>query len=357
MRILTLRGRSRPAGLALLRASMLLLLAACAGGGVPSAAPARPPGAAVSPAGEAVPPPLRLVVSWSQPGGGQSGIWMAYEAGLFHEQGLDVELTHIPNTSRVIQAMVAGEVQLAPLDVAATLQASLGGAELALYFGALNRLVYSVMAQPEITEPQLLRGKTVGITRIGSATHTATLLALERWGLVPDRDVALRQLGEVNAVLAGLEAKQVDAGVISPPRSTLARRAGYRELLNLATDGPDYPSLAIGGPRSWATANAEAMRRFARAYVLGIQRLKQDKPWAIEVYRKYLGLDDPVVLDDTYELFSQLFPLPPYVSEAGLARLLADLAEDEPRLAGRQPSEWIDARYLREVEAAGAGHP
>jgi ABC-type nitrate/sulfonate/bicarbonate transport system substrate-binding protein len=280
---------------------------------------------------------------------------MPYEAGIFREQGLDVELVHIPNSSRVIQSMIAGEVHLAPLDPASSIHANLGGADIALYFAALNRPVYSVVAQPGITDPQALRGKTIGITRIGSATHSATLLALERWRLVPDQDVALRQLGEVNAVLAALEARQVDAGVISPPRSTLARQAGFSELLNLGTDGPEYPSLAIGGPRAWATANEEAMRRFARAYVLGIQRFKADKPWAMGVYRKYLEIDDPAILDATYDQFSRIFEPIPYVSEAGLGRLIADLAEEEPRLKDRQAAEWLDSRYLREVEAAGVG--
>ena len=95
------------------------------------------------------------------------------------------------------------------------------------------------------------------------------------------------------------------------------------------------------------------MRRFARAYVQGIQRFKTDKPWAIEVYRKYLRVDDPQVLDDTYVQFSTYFPSVPYVSEAGAARLLADLADEDPRLAGRQASEWIDSRYVRELESSG----
>ena len=55
--------------------------------------------------------------------------------------------------------------------------------------------------------------------------------------------------------------------------------------------------------------------------------------------------------------FSRLFEPIPYVSEAGMARVLADLAADDPRLAGRQASEWLDASYLRELEAAGFGQP
>lgn len=43
----------------------------------------------------------------------------------------------------------------------------------------------------------------------------------------------------------------------------------------------------------------------------------------------------------------------PYVSEDGIRRLLVDLVSEDPRLAGRQPAEFIDSRYLREVEASG----
>ena len=296
---------------------------------------------------------MKMVVSWSQPGGGQMGMWMPYEAGLFAEQGLDVELTHVSNTSRIIQAMVAGEIHMAPLDPAASIQANLGGADVALYFAALNRQVYSVMTQPGITSPDELRGKTIGITRIGSSTHSALLLALDRWKLEPDHDVALRQLGDVTAVLVGLQARQVDAAVISPPRSAIARREGFRELVDLGLDGPEYPSLAVGGSRGWVAAHEEAMRRFARAYVLGIQRFKQDRATSLEVFRKYLDTDEPALLDDMYERFSQIMPLPPYISETGVARLLAELSAEDPRVAGRQPSEWIDTRYVRELETSG----
>src|SRR5581483_5097408 len=364
--IVSATGHHRRCGAAIL-AALAVLLAACGGSGsmpapagapgavsVPGgAAPATAGAAAAAPTATARSTPLKMVVSWSQPGGGQMGVWLPYEAGLFAEQGLDVELTHVSNTSRIIQAIVAGEIHMAPLDPAASVQADLGGADVALYFSALNRMVFSVLSQPSITDPQELRGKTIGITRIGSSTHSALLLALDRWGLEPDRDVALRQLGEVTAVLVGLQARQVDAAVISPPRSAIARREGFRELVDLGLDGPEYPSLAIGGSRAWVAANDEAMRRFARAYLRGIQRFKQDKATSLEVFRKYLDTDEPALLDDMYERFSQMFNYPPYISESGMARLLAELAADDPRLAGRQPSEWVDARYVRELEASG----
>jgi ABC-type nitrate/sulfonate/bicarbonate transport system substrate-binding protein len=322
----------------------------------PASAPAGAPPAASSPAAAAAttpPQPVRLTVNWTAVSGSQSGLWMTYEAGLFQEQALDVELVNIASTSRAIQAMVAGEVQMGSLDPAATVEASLNGADLSLLLASVNRLVFSIMTQPTIRQPEELRGKTLGITRIGSSTHTAALVALQMWGLKPDEDVSLRQLQEVPAILAGMQAGQVDAGAVSPPTNARARQAGYNEMINLATQGPEYPSVAVGGPRAWIDGNQEAVRRFARAYVQGIQRFKSDKPWAIEVYRKYLKVDDPAVLDDTYNQFSSYIPLPPYVSEEGMARLLEDLAHEEPRLVGRKPSEWIDSRYVRELEQSG----
>jgi hypothetical protein len=77
----------------------------------------------------------------------------------------------------------------------------------------------------------------------------------------------------------------------------------------------------------------------------------------MDVYRKYMEIDDPTILDDIYEQFSRMFEPYHYVSEAGLAQLLGEMAEEDPRLAGRQASEWIDARFVREVEAAGFGRP
>jgi NitT/TauT family transport system substrate-binding protein len=363
------RGRLGPAvsGLALL--VLLALLAACASSGTPPPAkPAAPAAPAAGSAGQAgagatqsgaaaaptaAPAPLRLVLNSSAINGAQSALWAAYEAGYYREQGLDVELTAVNNTSRVLQAMLAGEIHLGTIDPAAAVQASLEGADFVMLFAAANRLIFSVLSQPSIQQPEALRGKVVGITRLGSAAHTAGKVALKGWGLSAERDVSLLQLGEASAILAGLEARQVDAGVMSAPTSSVARMAGFTELINLNTQGPEYPSVGMGGPRAWVAANEEAVRRFGRAYVQGIHRFKTDKPFALEMYRKYAKLEDPRLLDDTYEQFSASFADAPYVSEVGLAAMLEDLVGEDPRLAGRQAGEWIDARFVRELEASG----
>jgi NitT/TauT family transport system substrate-binding protein len=277
---------------------------------------------------------------------------MAYEGGYLEAQGLAVELTNVSPTSRVIPAMVAGEVHLSGMDPGASILASLEGLDMVLLATGTNRTNLAIIAQPTIRQPPDLRGKALGITRIGSSTHIAALLALDLWGLEPDRDVALRQIGEASALPAALEARQIDAAIVGIPSNILLRRAGFPELLNLAEYGPEYLGSVVAGLRPWVAANDEAVLRFARAYVQGRQRLLSDKPWALDVLRQYLQLDDPEALDAVYTQITSCCPPVPYISESGAARLIADLARDEPRLAGRQPSEWIDARFLHAAEAA-----
>jgi NitT/TauT family transport system substrate-binding protein len=278
---------------------------------------------------------------------------MAYEGGFGREQGLDLELTNVPNTARALQAAMQGELNLTMAEPATLIQVSISGVDAVLLFGSINRLSYWAMAQPSIRDPQALRGKALGITRIGSATHSAARVALQMWGLQPDTDVALRQLGENAALFAALEAGQIEAAMLAAPFNLRARQAGYHELVDLSVQGPDYVSLAIGGLRSWVTANEEAVRRYARAYAQGFHRFKTDKAWAIEVWRKYLRTDDEELLSEVYDGYAPHFPSVPYVSESGVARLLEDLVVEDARVQGRPPTDWVDSRYVRELESSG----
>ncbi|HLH26263.1 MAG TPA: ABC transporter substrate-binding protein [Chloroflexota bacterium] len=348
---------------ALLGLGLAVALAGCGpaapapSGSAPARQPAAPSGATASaPAASAPPtagPPIHLVANYAARGTGHSGMWLAYEGGYFREQGLDVELTNITSTSPSLQAMIAGQVQIAGLDPSSSIQATVNGADVALLFAGSNRPLHSMIVNPRITDPQVLRGKIMGITRLAGATYTAAVLALDQVGLQPDRDVALRQFGENSAILAALTSDQIDAGMLSLPHTVMAQRAGYQEMVNLGAAGIEYPTVVVGALRPWVAANEEAVRRFARAFVQGIHRFRTDKPWALDVYRQYLQIDDPDILEQAYAEYLRCCPPVPYVSEEGVARLLADLAADDPRFAGRQPTDFIESRYLREVEASG----
>ena len=285
--------------------------------------------------------------------GANGPLWTAYEEGYFKQLGLDVKLTNIASTSRAIAAVLAGEAQFTNTDPSTLVSADVAGGDMRLILGMTNRLVFSVMAQPTINSPSDLKGKTMGITRAGSSTYTAAQQALKIWHLQPDTDVTLVPLTEVPSILAGLQANQVEAGVVSPPTSIRAKSAGFKELINLATDGPDYPSVGVSTTASFIKSHPDTVRRFVRGYAMGLQRFKSDKQTAETDMNKYLSLDDPAILDQTWQDFSKYLADPPEIPEAGMQAVIADSSADEPKAQGTQPSDYMDLSFIKELEASG----
>ena len=167
--------------------------------------------------------PVRI--NWTAVTGAQSGMFMAQQEGLFKKHGLDVELIHIPSSSRGIQAILAGEIAFSFMDGSNAAQANLKGANLALVAGATNRQVFSLMAKSEFKRIADLRGKKIGITRVGSSTHTSALLRSRLRG-IEDADYQLLPLLEVPNIFTALAAGQIDAGVMSPPTNARAKQGG-----------------------------------------------------------------------------------------------------------------------------------
>ncbi len=294
----------------------------------------------------------KLRINWTAVSGAMSGVWVASEEGIFKKNGLDVELLHIPSSSRAIQTMLAGEVAFSPADVLNTVEANLKGADVVMIAGVTNRLIFSLMARPEIKKVADLKGKRIGITRLGSSTHTATLYVLNAAGLRPG-DYQILPLMEVPNILGALLAGQIDAGIVSPPTNSRGRKAGLGELANLAKDGPEYPSVALVTTRAYIKANEEITGRVVRSYAEAIHLFKTNRPIAMRVLQKYTQVTDPEILEDTYSQFKDSLESIPYVSRKGLETILAELAENEPKARQAKPEDFLDLRFVAHLEKEG----
>jgi ABC-type nitrate/sulfonate/bicarbonate transport system substrate-binding protein len=258
-------------------------------------------------------------------------------------------LIHIPSSSRGIQAILAGEIAFSFMDGSNAAQANLKGANLALVAGATNRQVFSLMAKPEFKRITDLRGKKIGITRVGSSTHTSALFALGSAGLRTN-DYQLLPLLEVPNIYTALAAGQIDAGVMSPPTNARAKRSGFLELMNVAKEGPEFVSVAVGTSRSYINANEDVVRRVVRAYADGVQMFKSNKAAALRMIQKQLKVSDPEIQEDTYTQFRDYLEYPPYVSRKGMEAVLAEIADKDPAAKKVKPEDFLEMRFVMELD-------
>jgi len=294
--------------------------------------------------------PVRI--NWTAVTGAQSGMFMAKQENLFKENGLDVELVHIPSSSRGIQSILAGEIAFSFMDGVNAAQANLKGANLALVAGATNRQVFSLMAKPEIKRIADLKGKKIGITRVGSSTHTSALFALNSAGLKPS-DYQILPLMEVPNIFTALSAGQIDAGVMSPPTNSRAKKAGFVELMNIAKEGPEFVSVAIGTSRTYIKANEDIVRRVVRAYAEGVQMFKSNKAAALKMIANQLKVKEPEIQEDTWNQFREYLEYPPYVSRKGMEAVLAEISD--PAAKSAKADDFIDMRFVAELDKKSGG--
>ncbi len=330
-----------------------VLVAACGGAAAPSTAPSKSAAASAAAtvaASATAGPPAKVTFNWTAVSGASSGLWTAYEAGYFKDQNLDVTLEHIASSSTAVAALLSKKIDFTHLDGEVDIDADLKGGNIRMVYGITNKLVFSVMTKASITKPADLKGKKLGITTTGSSTDTAARLALDMWGMKPT-DLTFIDLKEVPSIFTALTTGAVDAGVVSPPTNFKAKQAGFKELLNLATDGPQWPSVGIGTTEEYLKANPDIVKRVIMAYSKGVWRFKTDKAFALTVLAKYLDLKDQAVLEDTWTQFSKYLAEPPYV--LGMDNTLKEVAKTKPDVTKLKMSDLIDDSIVKQLDDSG----
>src|SRR5919109_2955535 len=226
--------------------------------------------------------PIRLNLGYSSISGSQAILRVIKDAGIFSKSGLDVSLVLIAGGSGMIQALIAGDLPVAVVSGEPAILARLQGADTVILGGLVNIIDFSIITAPEIKKPQELIGKKLAVSRFGSSTDFVIRYALEKWGLVPDRDVAILQTGSQPARLAALRSGAVNGTIVGPPADIIARKAGFNELatpeqLNLA-----YPNTSIVSTASNVARNEDLIRRTMRAIVEGIHFFKMQKEASVK---------------------------------------------------------------------------
>src|SRR5882724_12646530 len=259
-------------------------------------------------------------------------VYIMKELDLPRKYGLDVDVLFVPVSSRAIQAALAGEIQFITSGGVANINANVTGADFVGLTATLSTFVFKIIASPELKKPEQLRGKKVGISRLGGASDFSIRYALTRWGLVPDKDVAIIQVGGEQEEFLALQNKAIDAAVLSEPFATLAQRAGSTVLADLSQLGVPYSMHGFGARKSFIQANRDLVIRFMKAYLEGIYVFKTKKNVALNVLKKYTRLDDLSLVQVAYDEMSQrLIRRVPHPDREGIQTIIDQLAKTRPQ--------------------------
>lgn len=285
-----------------------------------------------------------------------AAVWIAEDKGLFKKYGIDPEVILIGGASAGgVSSLIAGDVQFLAGAGGAVVSAGLNGADVVMIASIVNRGVQRVMARSDIRKAEELRGKRIGITRLGAASHLVLLMMLRVWGMTA-ADVQTMQIGSSPAMMAALEKGGIDAAVLTEPTFFFAEDQGYRVLADLADMDIYYLHSMIDTTRGYIRTHRDVALRFLRGYIEGIAFFKNNRKESIEVLAKKLRTapSQTKYLERSHALYSSgYFENTPYVSLRGVNTLLEFLGKDNPKARTADPRSFIDNSLVKELDDAG----
>jgi ABC-type nitrate/sulfonate/bicarbonate transport system substrate-binding protein len=295
----------------------------------------------------------RLAIGYTAITGIKAGLWVAEEAKLFDKYNIETDLILITSGSKMVQAMIGGDLPFAAAAGNAAVDASLAGADLVMV-GALAKVpAFYIMALPEIKRIEDLRGKPVGVTRFGSSTDFTIRYLLRKHGINPERDVTMIQAGDLFAAAAMLKTKAIVAAPFSSPANLRAEESGARTLMNMGSAGVYFPHDAWMASRSFLNANEDLVRRFMKAYSEGVHKLFTDQALAKRAVQKYARSNDPKIINAVYQYAIDYVEKIPYNTREGVQEVLNQAALRNPKAKDAKPDSFFDDRFVKELEAQG----
>lgn len=301
----------------------------------------------------------RVRVGLSSISATSGAVWVAEEKGLFKKYGIDPEVIIIGGGGgRVVSSLIAGEIQFAVGGGDAVVRAKLKGADVVQIVSPLVTGLQRVMARPEIKSPVDLKGKRIGITRFGSASHLVLQLVMRKWGMAPE-DLAVLQVGSSPAMLASLDKGGIDAAVLTMPSFFVAEERGYRLLADLGEMELYYPQNTIESSRGYIGKQRAPTLSFVKGVVEGIAYFKKNKRPSLEVLRKKLRIQSEQEresrhLENSYELLAgKYYNEAPYPSMKSIETVLNFMAAEDPKIKGLDPKTFADESFVKELDQSG----
>jgi NitT/TauT family transport system substrate-binding protein len=295
----------------------------------------------------------KFVVAWSAVSALNSPFWIMNDAGLWKQEGLDIELVYIASSPTVARATLAGDIVLSGANSQVIVDVGLQGGDLVAIGAITNVVAFYVMAAPEVKTVNDLKGKVVGVTRFGASTDFGMRMLLSKYGLEPVKDVPFIQIGGMPELAAALSKKTVYAAPMSQPMVYVAQQAGMRMIANLAKEDIPFMHIGLTTSRKWVREHRPQAKAFVRAYGRALHFMHNRKEETRAIFAKYTKINDRGMLDGSIQYGYDFMEKIPLVKPQAFQVTLDQIARNNPKAKQAKPEQFFDNSLVQELVDEG----
>jgi len=285
--------------------------------------------------------------------GSSTVLQVAKDARIFEKHGIDATVIFISGSVRGIQSILAGEIPIGEGGGPGLASARLAGGDVVAIAGNVNVLPYYLVAHPSIKKPEELKGKIGGNHIAGTTAEFALKVGLKKIGLDPLKDVNLRVIGGSLERMVALQKGIVQFTVVTEAGKAQAEKLGYPTVVDMVALQIPFPQNGVYTSTKLIRENPDLVRRYMRAYTEAIYFYKTHKEDVFKIMRKYSRVDDRKFLEEAWDWHAKFMPEAPYPPAEGYQLVLQDMAEKNPKAAQANVKDYMDTRFIKELEDSG----
>jgi NitT/TauT family transport system substrate-binding protein len=341
-------------GLRVFAIAIAMVIVGGCGGGTGTPAAVTSPSAAAKTA-TPTPAPIKVRVAYGNVTPANLAPFYAKEKGVFLANGLDVDLSLIDGGGKAMAALLGNSVDIAQLGGTETMSAVAGGGEVEAVTLFVPVSPWVLMAPATYTGPNDLKGKVVGVASKGGSSEVAANQAIEKLGLKLT-DVSILSTGSVANLTAAMLAGQVYAGPGHPPDTAALFKAGYKVIMDLASQKVPAVENCTIVTKKYASEHKDIIQKYVDSLIQAIVAMKKDKAGTLPVMQKLLNVTDQDALSQTYDYYvTQIFPIYPELPMDVWTYSRDDLAKTNPAVKGLDLTKVIDNSFVQNAKDRKVG--
>jgi NitT/TauT family transport system substrate-binding protein len=279
-------------------------------------------------------------------------VFIANDKGFFERNGLKAEIIRINSEPTTYQALISGDIDATSGAPTGLVQSNIQGVGV-VSLGSWDNLVsYTIMTKEKIEDLSRLRGKKIGINRLGGKSSLVLRVMLEDAGLNTSKDITLLQLGGSQERLAALLRGGIDAAPVDFAFEPKMRQLGFHIV-------PGRKTPFMNGPITVTVASLKANRskwvRFVKAYLEATQYMTTNKDGSMEVLKSIIPGDEKETLNFAYEEMRARATVDLLPPDAAVDNLIKMMTYVDKRAATVDRSKLADYSILKELLQTRSG--
>jgi ABC-type nitrate/sulfonate/bicarbonate transport system substrate-binding protein len=278
-------------------------------------------------------------------------LFVAVHRGFFKDEGIDIELPRLV-PAMAHNALLAGEAHYHGLADSGLRLAARGLPVKAIFYGA-DRPMYYLVAQKDIRSVSELRGKRIGVSQFGGTSDLSARLALRHYGIEPDKDAIMIQIGAEGVRMAALRAGSVSAIIVPVPAVAILKREGFNEV-SFVGDVVEFASNGYTTTEQRIKEHPQEVKKVVRSLYRGLRYAKENPDGTIAVIQREWKVD-PEIAKESYRAIVKALNEDGIIGEKQL-KIHFDLIRKVEKNIGEIPvDKVVDFRLLREVRKEATG--